>query len=616
MRRAESLTKPEPLIKVDPVQKVALQQWLTDEVESALSARFEQEKIWREVLRMYEGVPKNPARNIPIENAPNIEVTLGAIATDALYAQALDTLFNISPLVTTRATNEKWVKHNKAFQRFINWVAANEAKIRPAAEDAILDNVKLGTGAYYIPWIDHKKKTGISRVLRRGPLVIAVPPEDLLAPGGANVDMQTARWIGLRFWLTEGEFSERARDREWNADGVIPTGTVGWTRSVRELLGRTTTDRRIGFLFEIFDLYAHFDIDGDGEEEDLLVAWDRSSRTILKVLYNPYDHRPIEHMRYQLRSHLFYGIGAIEMLKPYEDEVTEIHNHRVINMILANARFWIGKEGVIPDDLTFWPNKVINVPNPKEDLIPVQMGDVYPSSVQAQSITISLAERRVGTNELGNARPSQALGGRTPGITTLSLLQQVNRRFTPAFDQIRSTTARALIQCMYRYQERLLAGDRAVEDHIVAILGEKPGRLVIDVLKSSDFDESIAIELTASNASINREQDRQNAIMLTNLLASYYEKTLTLVGIASNPQIPPEVRETARKIANSAGEIIERTIRTFDQVRDPMTFILDIEEGVDGLEGLPQSGLDGIGQLLAGAGAPEGGGPPTDGGGR
>ena len=32
------------------------------------------------------------------------------------------------------------------------------------------------------------------------------------------------------------------------------------------------------------------------------------------------------------------------------------------------------------------------------------------------------------------------------------------------------------------------------------------------------------------------------------------------------------------KIADAAGEVIDRTIRTFDQVRDPALFIIEVEE--------------------------------------
>ena len=219
------------------------------------------------------------------------------------------------------------------------------------------------------------------------------------------------------------------------------------------------------------------------------------------------------------------------------------------------------------------------------------MGEIYSSSAQDEAIGISLAERRVGVNDMSIPRPSQILGSRTPGITALSMLQKVNQRFTPAFDSLRFALANALKQCMYRYQERLLAGDIVAEKHIHDILGAEDGALVVQTLKHKDFDRGVSIEMMASNAAVNKESERQNSIMLTNLLATYYQRALELVMLASNPQVPEPVRDTAKKIAESASNIIERTIRTFDEIRDPGAFIIDIAEEIDQTKGLAQDGL-------------------------
>ena len=606
MRLVEQIVGGE-LLKPKAERLAALTEWLTSEIEDALSARQTQETVWREMLRLYEGVPKNPVRNVPIENAPNLVITLCAIASDAIYAQALDLIYTASPTVTVRATNEDYTEHAKALQPFVTWGTANEWGLRQSSEHMLLDDVQLGTGVYFVPFVENKKKTKVNRVVNRGSKILSVPPEDFLVPGGADADLQTARWCALRTWLNDGELREEAASLKWDTEGVMPAGVVGWVRSQRETLGRTSSSKRISELYEIFRVYCYFDIDGDGLEEDLLIVWDRSSRKVLKVVYNPFDRRPFEAARYQLRAHLFYGIGVIEMLRMFQEGVTELYNHWTLNSMLANSRLWKARRGQVPENMKLWPNRVIELDDPSS-LIGEQLGDTYSSAPQSIAVTISLAERRAGVNELSLPRPSQVLGSRTPGITALSLLQQVNRRFTPAFDGMRLATAGAVRQCLYRYQERLLAGDAEAEAHILKVLGPAGGRLVVDVLKREDFDEAIAIELTASSASVNREADRQNAIMLVNILAQYYQRVLELVGIASNPQVTPAVKSVAMKIAEAAGAIIERTVRTFDQIRDPQTFVVQVEEEINGMEGLSQTGLGGLGRLLGLLTGPQGAG--------
>src|SRR3990167_5902328 len=531
MRLVEQLPEARPL-EISDEYLCGLKAWLAIEIEDALSSRAAMDALWRDLLRQYEGVPRNPTRNHPVENAPNIEITLGAIASDSIYAQLIDLIYTANPLLTVRSQNAEFVDHAKALQRFSE-IVIGQSNLRSASEHVALDDVQLGTGCYYIPWIESVKKTRSSRVTDRRPHIFSIPVEDLIVPGGAFEDIQLMPWVGLRFWHTQSELNLYASRRKWKIDAFKPAGGKDFVRTRREDLGHTYTKiARATDLYETITIFCAYDIDGDGIDEDLLVVWDRTSRDIGLVTYNPFDRRPIEPTRYQLRAHLFYGLGVMEMIRPYQDETSEIHNARTLNMLLANCRFWKAREGSVPETMKIWGNKVQMLSDPT-DLIAEQMADIYPSAAQAQAITTSLAERRVGVNEMSMPRPSQVLGSRTPGITAMSLLQQVNRRFTPAFDGYRNGTGAAVKQCLYRYQERLLAGDRAVEEDIMSVMGDEDGRLVIDVLRDDKFDEGMKIELTASSASVNRDADRQNSIMLVNLLAQYYQRTLELVSIAA-----------------------------------------------------------------------------------
>lgn len=575
-----------------------LNAWVSREIEDALSARAAQETSWREDLAAYEGVPKNPVINFPVQNAPNTVITLGAIATDSIYSQALDLMFTVSPPVTARAVQGRASDAVMGLQRLIDWGVKNEWGLEAAAEHSVLDDVQLGTGVFYIPFVEEKKKTKTHKVTSRHPLIQTLPVEDLIVPGGAQGDVQKTRWAALRFWYTQGELHDRAKsERWWTVDGMLPTGSIGWMRTRREVLGRTSSGTRVSELYEVIRIWAYWDIDGDGYDEDLQILWDRTSRTLLRVSYNPYDYRPIEVMRYQIRAHLFFGVGVMAMARPFQDETTVVHNQRVLNMLLANARIWKGRETTVPETMTIWPGKVVTMADPA-DLQSEAMADVYPSSLQAEQVTISLAERRLGINDLSMPRPSAVMGSRTPGITALSLLQQISKRFTAAFNQMRNGAARSVRQCLYRYQERLLAGDGEVEEHLYRILDDD-APAVIALLRDPEFDEAVTVELTASSASVNRDADRQNAIMLVQLLGQYYQRTLELVSIAANPQTPPPVRNVAEKIAEAAGKIIERTIRTFDVIRDPDAFILDVEQELDEIQGLSAQGMLGVTNILS-----------------
>lgn len=573
-------------LEVDETRLHLLSSWLRSEIEDALSSRKFLDSVWRECMKMYEGVPKLETRDVPIENAPNIEVTIGAIAADTIYSQAIDLMFNTTPFVTCRPKpkgkgDTETVAAAKSLQVFVNHLATSpEVDLRAAAETAILEDTKLGTSILYVPWVQKTKKTRTAKVLSSGPRVRAVPIEDVIVPGGTRQSIDEMPLFGLRFYYTGTELLDLAKANNWDITHFQPMGSRDWVRSRRETLGRHSEGIEAkGAIYDVILVFCYFDIDGDGYDEDLLVIYNHSGGVIGAYSFNPMDRRPAERMVYQLREHMFYGLGVLEMMRPYEEKLTDVHNYSTLNILLANSRVW-ATDGSAAENLKIWPGKVVPLAT-ADSLKPLAMADVYNSIWQDQMIMMSLANQRVGIND---AVSPKNVPNRTPGITTMSMLQQVNRRFTPAFDSMRLAVAGSLRQCLYRYQERLLAGDTAAMASIYNVLGYEDGERVINLLKDESFDEQIDVELTAASASVNKEADRQNSIMLTNILGQYYQRTLELVTLAANPQTPPEVRAIANKIASAAGEIIDRTIRTFDQVRDPSAFVIEIEEELNELE--------------------------------
>lgn len=561
-----------------------LSTYVYNEITWGLAARKPQEAVWREGRRQYEAIPRQQTRNTPIPNAPNIEVPMGAMYCDSIYAQAVDSLFAGSPLITVRPLDERSVDKAKAMQRWVNWMVDNEVELRNAVDHGFLDCIQAGTMVFYIPFTRSERKTDVLKIVKRGPRIYPIAPEDFLVRGGAEGNLQDEPWCAMRFWYTKGELEAQAKAHGWDITGVTPAGNKDWVAQHREYLGHTNSQPFKNELYEVWLVFCHYDYDEDGIEEELMVYMDYSSQKILKVEYNPYDWRPFTAARYQIRPHLFWGIGVMEMSRPYQEEATELHNHRTLNVMLANCRMWFSPHGGLDESTVIWPNRVKQVPDPSQ-IVEKKLSDVYPSSTIAIQDVMQLGERRVGVSgDLSSQAPSsRMLGTRTPGITAMSMLQQVNKRFTPAFDAMRMACTDAVVQALYRYQERLLKGDKKAEEHINKVLGDVDGLLVIDLLKDKDFTNNVTVEFTAASPSVNREADRQNAILLFNILGQYYSKAMEMVALAANPQTPPEIAMAAKQIADRVNELIERTLRTFDQVRDPRGLTLDLGPLLDKL---------------------------------
>ena len=596
---------------VDEVQLTALERWIEGELNRAEGARTQLERMWRNALRLYEGVPRRRRRNMPIENASNLVLTIGAIAADSVYAQILNTIFNVDPLLTVRQVAEtgSLTEETKAMQRFVD-VLAGKIDLRQAVENTLLDNVQMGTGIMYVRWREKRKKTKVDQVVTRGPMVRSVPVEDFFLPGGAFDDLQNERWVAMRYRLTEHEMNLMARDFAWDIANIRESSHVDQVRTMRERIGRhdgTVTRRNEagqfgGRTYQVFDVYCLFDIDGDGIDEDLLITYDKGSRKAVAIGYNPYDNRPFESMRYQKRSHLFWGLGVIEMLRPYQEGATNQYNNALDNSQLANARFWAGKHGAVQDnEFRIFPNKFLPLADPANDLRALPMADIYPSAFQNLQQTIQFAERRVGVSDITGQRPAGILGSRTPGITAMSILQKSQERFGPAFDSAREAISAAVRQAVLRYRERLLARDLDAEQD-VRLMMEDRADLVIALLLDPRFDDVISVELTASTAKINRETQQQNWILLTQQIITLGERQIQLAQLVDDPQVGEVTKNVARQLADVATELLDRVMRSFDQVRDPTRLLIDMEAAIEEAEAnQPPNAMNELAGLLEGA---------------
>lgn len=594
-------------------RRVRLARILQREITEAESARFPLTMRWKENIRQYEGIPRVAVKNYPIENAPNTELNISGTVVDTIYAQALDILWGIEPLVMVRAsgTNGAFSDCAADIQILANRLAGNELALRQASNHSLLDCIKHGTGLTYTPWTERVRYTDIARITSRGPRAFSPPLEDWLVPGGAETFDEFLPWLGIRNWRTATQLDVMVRTAGWKLDGAQKTASTNYTRTAREQAGMTRpSTQRIGELYDIWMLYGTFDVDGDGIERDLLVYYNFSGNRVLHATWNPYDVMPANLSQYQLREHLIYALGTVEMCSQFQESATTILNENLANMMLANTRMYTGPAGSVPGDtIRARPGKFIGTTGGNQ-ITELKMSDVYPSGLASLGVLGQMWERRTGVNEVSSPRPSSMLGNRTPGITAMTLMQAANRRFATAFDSMRDATAGCVWQGLMRYHERIRMGDALAIQHIQAMFPDpERGGSVVAALKDPTFDDGMIVEMQATSATANQMQDRQEMVQLAGILGAYYDKSLQLIAVASQQGIAEPVREVALKVAHGTAEIIKRTLQKFDQIRDAEALVLDLEAQINALPAAPPAILGQLGSALglAGSGGGDGG---------
>lgn len=614
-----------PLPDLDDETLKALGSWCQESRLRSDSARQGIEQEWQDDLRQYNGIPATTERNVPIDQAPNLEITLGAVAVDGIFANWIELVTQSNQFVTV-VPRKKYEEYADALQDLVDWGCREAFNVEAAINIAPFDCIQLGSMALYIPWSEKIRKTDIVKVIDRGPRIIPIAIEDFHLPEGSTGDVQNAPWVEMDMYLDSSDLRlHRRRDGKnsgWaylddDLSQVMRAPNISEVRQRRlDVAREQSAEAAEGTLYKIAYRCGLYDIDDDGINEELEIIWDCTSGNVLDVRFPQYQVRPFEFTVYQLRAHVAWGLGVQRMCAPYEEEVSVIHNERVLNMRLANARIWKASQSIKPFLDRVWPGKVIAVSR-MDEFSGEKMADIYPSSTQAEMMDVAYAERRTGVSDLQSA--GQRIGTRTPATSAMSYMQAANRRFTPPFRNMRNCEARGVNQCLYRYQERVRADDEETIKDLINILGDEKANLLIRLFRTVDnLIDAYEAQVTAASVSINREADRQNFLMMINLWMSFQKQRVELAQFAAMAPTPG-LKALAEAIDEAGLKLLKRFLRTFETISDVDAYIAEVK-GFQAMTGqLPpqlQQGLGGFSQRLQqmiqgggpeqpGAGAPE-----------
>jgi hypothetical protein len=581
----------------------ALGQWRQSERMRSDSARGAIEREWALAMEMYEGVATK-GRDLPMNNGasdmPSIEMTIGAIAVDNIYANLIELIYQSEQLISV-VPRKSYEDYSDAVQDFIDWGCREAFGVDEAISSSTLDCIKLGPMAFYIPYVEKIKVTDTYKVIDRGPKIIALPCEDFHLPEGSSGNIQTDSWVSMDMWLTEADLALYAksdrRPKGWNTEGIDPAANISPTRQKRlNVASEQSSAAASGKLYQIEFCCGEYDIDDDGLLEEIEIISDVTTNRIMSISFPKYDKRPFEFTSYQIRSHVAWGLGVMKMSGPFEDEVSILHNERVINVRLANSRMWRAAAAVKSFLDRIWPGKVIQAN--KDEVEGLKMGDIYPSTTQAEMMTIAFAERRTGVSDLQASQGK--LGTRTPGVSAMAYMQSANRRFTPAFRNMRGCIADAVRQCLYRVQERVKANDKAAIQDVRDVLGDKADKFLELMNKVDNLIDAVDIQVTATSISINREADRQSMSMLMQVAEKYYQSRIQLE--QSKAMAPTkEMHDLITAIDAAVVKLMRRYLRTFETISDVDAYLAEVDGINEMAKQLPpqaQGGLNGLTQML------------------
>lgn len=606
-------------VKFSKTRKEDFQSWLHEQLTQTMGDRMELESKWENALIQSRAQQPEGELEFPFVGASNQEFPLTDIHFQPVYADFYQTLHAPEDYFSVVAKRPDRVDIANSLREGLTAVEKRFLKMRRVNSRALLDVITLGTGIYKNRWHDQRysrqdyddKGNIVERTVRMSePRVEHVPLQKFFFPAESwDLDPSAqggTPWQAQQFDFSPAKFREFARGGEnlpgfskediaevekWIFDEEQPVDT-----EIRHEDKYTPfEDKKI----RIFEVWARFDVNDDGIDEDVVVMFHLETRRILRALHNPFMHGkwPFKAAKY-LPWFGIYGRGLAEVDEWAQDSLTKLLNAQLDNVLLANTKMYSAPLGSnIQPGEPIYPSKIWFVgPNEKVEGIP--MGDVYSSLPNVISQIMQFSEMRTGVSEIRQGNLT-GLPSRTPATSLLSILQEGNKRFDMILSAFRDVHSEIGMEVLQNLLQHAKEDPLRWQTFFQQALGPEDAKNVFSLFASSmsDLEESFGVSITATSAQVNKEVEKQSFIGLMQIVAQIYGQLVQTSLLMSQTQDPLTL-QTAQAAYTAGTELLKRLLERFD-VQNPSEYLPNLQAlqgaqaGMGGM--MPGVGTGGLG---------------------
>jgi len=547
-------------------------------------SKLHTEKVpkWR---RLYKGIPKEETREFPWPNASNVIVQLIGENCDVIKAIMLGSIYEILPLwvaglVGDWKPEEEGEEQRNAVERFLDLMGlqSNELDLYRVESLAANDLAQFGTVVIKSPWetltesqvistdSDERGQPASSEFTKYdGPRPEKLPIEDWGATPTAPT-WEKAKFKYHHYVLNKDQMEEKfytGAFSKGNKDDVMTKllgapDREGVDTKVQQKLENQNINAPHGAGLAEWDIYeCWFTYWHNDKKYKIIYSYHQNTKTRLRAIFDfyPKNDEPFELGRLGYTDDGLIGYGFAEMGEMYQEECSTGHNQRVDNRTLANTSVVLTSNSKVDAGFGLYPMAVLPFDPQTTQL--VQMGVIQPSTVNEEELTIALAKARFGTNvsdAQGTGSGTVSKKGQYSSMGTFSVMQQGTRRLNINITDFRYMHLKLGQRFLNQYAEFGI-GTRA------NYLGEM-GRYLKKALENIKRGR-IELPIRAATASINKEIEKQNGMLFTQVMQRHYASIAQVLQGISNPTMPPELKQYLVGTIGGMAYVMSKLLRAF-----------------------------------------------------
>lgn len=578
-----------------------------------------EEKI-KKCQKIYSG--KKEKKSYPWPNSSNVSVPIARSDADAIIVRENDAVFNKQKIVLlspkTTLTDEQ-TELLRLQENAINHYLVNTLDIKEKLKPVFQQKTISGTGIlkiryevknhqfydyasqeesidksvkkYEMVGAENKKSMLVKRqaITFKGPTVYPVSRENFLISSDA-MSVDEAYFCADRFYRRKQELKNMASRGLYYKDAVeaLTPDEIGDLQKKRsEDRGMKSEKTRYQEPYELWECWFKYDVDGDGEEDDIVVVFHMASGQILNAIYNPifYNYRPYVAFKGWPVAFSFDGQGVCEKLESLQSEIDTMHNQRIDRQHMLTMPMILYRSGVGLEDFKLSPGvcKPVDV-DPNSVFAVIQVPDTPASNEREEARSVAYADRDAGVTpeSLGISTAERPVASET-----MARQEEANKKFVWWIDGDRQGVKEMtykILESMAQYQP------------VYSYVDENGQEFNVEMPRGN-IRENININLSIANEVMNMETRREVSLMKFQLVKSYSDSTMALAQAVCAPNVPSDFKKYLIANFDVWNRLMISTLSNFDE-RDPKTQIVNPKD-VMNLPALVENSADIIAQKQA-----------------
>lgn len=528
-----------------------------------------------DMRRILEGRPKEEIKSFPWQYASNVVVQVVASWTDELAARMVMGIHNTLPLwplqvMGTLPASLQPEKKRELLEDFLIQTASDPSTMNILETEYtwFRNAIAYGCQALKVNVVEDesvlvKGKNNIKKIDGyKGATLTAVAYEDFLMPPEVMPVSRMpikAQAVHLSRWAVEERISSGAWDKVEGAKILAgPTQTESdqprkEVQSDQKISPSGTPESQVFTVYE-----THIKFEHQSKTFDCILTLHPETNASPKAIFRYYPEGIDEFLliRFGGQGDRAYGLGFVEALQDYQEEITQIHNQRRDAATCANTNVLRVTPGSQLDTMTtLYPMGII--PAPPGTLEWLQLGRNPIETIQDEQLVMTECAQRAGVKPAfsgaGAGGPNKR--GVYSAMGTMSVMQDGNSR---------TDMHLALFRNAHVLLGQTLLGLNAhfgVDKRILKRYGDD--RSLLEEALEAYAAGTMQVRVKPANASVNREVEKQNLMMMMQNLRMHYQQAVQMLQMIENPMTPPDTKTYLAEALQGLNTMMRWAVRNF-----------------------------------------------------